>query len=130
VNTDQLIRRTGLSFRQVDYWCDKGYLRPDAAHPGTGYARNFTADEVRVAGVMKRLVDAGLRVDVAERVARGHEEIAPGIEVLVDRDKHPDGPTSREIRRAAALVKREIVRSPKARRIRALREAQKVGAHS
>jgi DNA-binding transcriptional MerR regulator len=130
VNTDQLINRSGLTYRQVDHWCARGYLRPDEAHPGVGYARNFTADEVRIAVVMARLTRKGISVETAECIARSGPDLGDGVEVFVDRDRTPDSPTSRDVQRAVVLLSRTIVRNPKARRLRALRAARKAGTHS
>lgn len=72
-----------LTYRRLDHWCSKGWLRPDH-RGGTGYARTFTGDEVQVARIMVRLIAAGLTPSAAARIARGETEIAPGIRVLVD----------------------------------------------
>lgn len=72
-----------ITYRQLDFWCSKGWLRPDQ-RGGSGYARTFSGDEARVARTMARLVAAGLKPDAAHRVARGEQELAPGIVVLVD----------------------------------------------
>lgn len=75
-----------ITYRQLDHWCVKGWLRPDH-RGGTGYARTFSGDEVRVARVMARLVAAGLTPAAAHRVARGEQELAPGIRVLVNQPR-------------------------------------------
>ena len=75
----------GLTYRQVDYWCRKGYLRPECyPTPGTGQRRTFTPGEIAVATRIARLVAAGLAVKTAARVARAEwwpVEIGPGITV-------------------------------------------------
>lgn len=67
--------------RQVDHWVRKGYLRPAEPLPGSGNARDWSAEEVRVAERMARLVGAGVALKVAADVARadGPVELAPGI---------------------------------------------------
>jgi hypothetical protein len=59
-----------VSYRQIDYWVRRGWLRPDDPRPGSGYGRDWSDDEVRVAERMARLVRAGLAPDVAARLAR------------------------------------------------------------
>ncbi len=77
--------RAGLSYRQLDHWTTRGWLKVVGdAKPGTGNARSWLVGEDRVAGIMVRLTDAGIKPDVAEQIARGHHEIGPGIVVMVD----------------------------------------------
>ena len=72
----------GVSYRQLDYWCRRGYLRP--VHTGgSGAPRRWTQAEVDIAQLMARLVAAGLPPLVAEQVARGKPDIGPGITVVV-----------------------------------------------
>jgi hypothetical protein len=56
------------TYRQLDHWCRVGYLRIDS--PGSGYLRNWPATEQRVAELMGRLVDAGMRPGPAAELAR------------------------------------------------------------
>ncbi len=82
----------GISYRQLDFWCRTRYL--SCSHPatGSGSARRFSADEVRVAVAIKRLLDVGFRPDAAARIARipeGREVPAaipfgPGVLVILD----------------------------------------------
>lgn len=84
MNADRLLAYAGITYRRLDYWCTKGYLAADKANPGSGYARQFTVTEAQVARTMRRLIDAGVKVDVAHSVARGQSEIAPGIRVVIE----------------------------------------------
>lgn len=74
----------GASYRQLDYWARRGYLRLTQHKPGPGHAREWPDEEIRVARVMARLTVAGFPPALAERVARGDTEVAPGIHILVD----------------------------------------------
>lgn len=85
VMTDHVVRVSGASFRQIDHWRTQGYLRP-VGLGGTGHAFYWAAAEVRVAVLMKRLVDAGLTPAAACRAARNGGVLAPGIRVAVDDD--------------------------------------------
>jgi len=61
----------GPSYRQIEYWVDKGYLRPEGAgNEGDRAMWSWPPAEQRVAVAMGRLVADGLRPDVAERIAR------------------------------------------------------------
>ena len=71
----------GLSCRQVDYWTRHGLLRAHNPDPGCGRRRTWPADEVAVAAVMVRLVDAGLTPEAAHRAARHGGVLAPGVSV-------------------------------------------------
>jgi DNA-binding transcriptional MerR regulator len=78
-----LVQVSGATFRQLDHWCRKGWLRPEGGE-GTGNFRDFPGDEISVAKVMARLVDAGVSPEAAHRAARNSGELAPGVRVDVD----------------------------------------------
>lgn len=61
---------TGITYRQLDYWCRTGYLHPSTANPGSGYQRSFPADEVEIARLMVLLTGAGVEAKAAARAAR------------------------------------------------------------
>jgi hypothetical protein len=65
-----IARAVGVSYRRLDYWARCGYLRADGEGSGSGVRRRFSDDELRVAQLMARLVDAGLTVPTAANVAR------------------------------------------------------------
>jgi len=64
----RLDEETGVTYRQLDFWTKKGYLRCKA--PGSGYAREFSSEEKRVAELMGHLVRAGITPKCASRYAR------------------------------------------------------------
>jgi DNA-binding transcriptional MerR regulator len=78
---------TGMTYRQIDYACRKGLLKP--LHVGgTGYSREWTHPELDVARLIGRLTapQVGLSLETAARIARagaGRHEIAPGIVIEV-----------------------------------------------
>jgi hypothetical protein len=61
--------QAGVSYRQLDTWISKGYLKAIGGE-GTGYSRDLPEPEVRVAREMGKLVRAGMAPPTAERVAR------------------------------------------------------------
>ncbi len=76
--------RGGASYRQIDYWTRIGYLQA-LDNSGTGHPRRWPLAERDIAGVMHRLVQAGITPAVAHRIARagGTCELGPGIQVTV-----------------------------------------------
>ena len=73
----------GISYRQLDYWTRHEYLKSDAPAPGTGVPRTWPLDELAVAGLLVRLLEAGFILKAALSVARGQTEPAPGVHVLI-----------------------------------------------
>lgn len=71
----------GMTYRQVDWWCRRGYLTPDNPGPGSGYRRTFPPQEVAVAAVMAALTAAGVSASAARRAARNGGLLAPGVRV-------------------------------------------------
>lgn len=72
----------GISYRQLDHWCRRGYLHPD--HPGSyGVARHWTVDEVAVLVDMAQLVRLGFTARAAARLARDGGERAAVAAALV-----------------------------------------------
>lgn len=71
-----LADEAGLSYRQLDYWTRRGYLKPVEDNPGSGRERHFTAWETGVARRMGGLVEAGLTVETASAIARGDSSAA------------------------------------------------------
>lgn len=68
----------GLTYRRLDYWTRVGYLRPDRPTPGSGYARGWSEEELRVAAAIFRLTESGLTVAQAAPLARR----GPGAHVV------------------------------------------------
>lgn len=74
----------GITYRQLDFWSRRGYLKASNPDCGSGREKHWPEAELRVADVMYRLTKAGLTVKAAHTVARGQSELAPGVTVLVD----------------------------------------------
>jgi DNA-binding transcriptional MerR regulator len=93
-STAALALELGISYRRLDHWVRRGYLRPWNPAPGCGRARAWPANECQVAALMLRLIGAGFEVEAAAEVAReavaawgtlggsACAEVAPGV-VLV-----------------------------------------------
>lgn len=61
----------GVTYRQLDYWCRRGWLGDDegSVGEGSGFARSFTVRQFEVACFMAMLVRAGYTASSAARVA-------------------------------------------------------------
>jgi DNA-binding transcriptional MerR regulator len=86
---DEVLAR-GLPARTIEHWIFLGLLRP--VHRGRGTPRVWPQDELQIADLMGRLVDAGLTPQSAARAARSHVEgrpivrLAPGVTLAIDTD--------------------------------------------
>lgn len=76
--TNDVARATGLSFRQVDYWCTNGVITPTRPSSGSGRPRGFSPAEVdclRLLALVQRLYasfaehDSGIRHESLRRLA-------------------------------------------------------------
>jgi len=61
---------TGITYRQLDYWIDKGHVRPEEPHPGSGNGRRYPAEEIEIAKRIKANLDCGYSLHAAARIAR------------------------------------------------------------
>ncbi len=58
----------GISYRQLDYWARTGLLRPSVADArGSGSQRRYSYRDVLELKVIKRLLDAGLKLQQARQ---------------------------------------------------------------
>jgi hypothetical protein len=76
----------GVTYRRLDYWARRGYLRPERDSRSSGIPRRWPAAEVEVARRMARLTGSGIAVERAAVFARYSwpaGEIAPGVTLAV-----------------------------------------------
>jgi hypothetical protein len=73
----EVCRSIGLTYRQLDYWCRHGWLKPEPqsrgnAKPGygPGWDRRWPQAELDTARMMARLVHLGITAQQAAKVAR------------------------------------------------------------
>lgn len=69
VSTREMLDRTGVSYRVLDWWCGHLELIPKGS-PGSGRSRMYTERDVRVVTAAVAMRDAGLRASVAVETAR------------------------------------------------------------
>jgi DNA-binding transcriptional MerR regulator len=64
----QVCALVGITYRQLDYWARTGLLRPSIAEAtGSGSQRRYSYGDVLELKVIKRLLDAGLKLQQARR---------------------------------------------------------------
>lgn len=55
----EVVRRSGATYRQLDYWCRAGLFGEQLRGRGSGRRRGFTEEDVKVARGLARLSAAG-----------------------------------------------------------------------
>jgi DNA-binding transcriptional MerR regulator len=64
----QVCSLVGITYRQLDYWARTGLLRPSITDaPGSGSQRRYSYGDVLELKVIKRLLDAGLKLQQARQ---------------------------------------------------------------
>lgn len=72
LNTQEVLDSIdGLTYRQLNVWTVAGYLGDDRKRIGQGRARDYTTQEVDVLRRMFPLVRAGVRPEIASKIALG-----------------------------------------------------------
>lgn len=87
LGSEEIIAAVGVSYRQLDRWTAQGLVKSlgDPA-PGSGYRRQWSAEEVEVIAAMHVLVnEGGLTPEAASRAARNRGVLATGVVVMVNR---------------------------------------------
>lgn len=83
VAANDLRARTGITYRQMDYWIRAGLVQLAEPSNGMGHSRYVGPAEVQVVMVMAALVKAGVSPEAASRAARNGGELAPGVRVVI-----------------------------------------------
>ena len=87
MDTPQVAKRIGVTYRQIDYWVRCGCIRGVTQDPGSGNHREWPAAPIAIADRMARLVQAGMRPPIASGIANrgpGNYDVAPGIQVTLE----------------------------------------------
>jgi DNA-binding transcriptional MerR regulator len=82
-----MMRYHGLTYRQLDYWCRQGYVKPAWESKGSGHPRCFTLEEVRVVTTMAKLVSVGIAPASAHYAARHNGRLSADVRVIIDETK-------------------------------------------
>jgi DNA-binding transcriptional MerR regulator len=84
--TTEVIHLTGLTFRQIDYWCRVGIIVPKVEADGSGTKREFSIEQVRAIALCRRLADLGMRApgltEVYADACDWHEQFWAGIALV------------------------------------------------
>lgn len=75
----------GLTYRQINYWTNQGYLRPDPQNPGT-----WLDGETHIAHRMLSLIEVGFKPGKAHEMARSDDRwvMLPPVS-NIDENPHP-----------------------------------------
>lgn len=90
----EVIEQTGITYRQLDYWCRTGIIEPTIPGRGSGSARRFTEREVDTIRALVAMLSLSFAVPskrpgglkafvehVREHGATGSWEFAPGVTI-------------------------------------------------
>ena len=72
----------GITYRQLDHWVRRGYLKPDNLDGGSGHLRTFPIRELSVAWMMAKLTAAGV-TPTAARAARNGGWLTDRVKIAV-----------------------------------------------
>lgn len=64
VLSTELLDETGITYRQLDYWCRTGLLTPREDIHGSGWTRSFDESQVERAHLIKALLGGGIELQV------------------------------------------------------------------
>jgi DNA-binding transcriptional MerR regulator len=93
-----LVHYSGISYRQLDYWTSRGYLKTyHDSNPGSGTAREYPFDQAKKARLMLCLITLGFEVHLAEKISAfavlGEYKLhlGHGVTLLIEDHEHKDG---------------------------------------
>lgn len=81
-----LTATTGVTYRQVDFWVRRGYIKPIQAGQGkgSGLDRFFFAEDYAYAQKLARLVAAGCGIHMARAIMdKGYLELKDGYRLVL-----------------------------------------------
>jgi DNA-binding transcriptional MerR regulator len=98
INTKELAKRTGATFRQIDYWCLKGVISPvGKSSPGSGIKREFDESiisRVRLLAKLSKAFHNSLHKNeqkkICEAYDKGYIDVGGGIILSWPDEKNSD----------------------------------------
>lgn len=88
----QARRAAGITQRQLDYWEQRGLLRPSLAHPGRrGKDRRYSYTDLVKLRVVKELRQAGLSLQRIRKAVRALKQRDPDMDPLLEEKLITDG---------------------------------------
>lgn len=89
--SDDVLKATRLTSRQLDHWLRQGYVDLPSPTPGSGHPRRFTDAELDSIGTLAALVGAGLKPDRAAEIAQCPQFETEYVQIQFDPEKiHAD----------------------------------------
>ena len=89
----QVMARTGVTFRRLDYWARTGVIVPHGAGQGPGRRRGWNPEQVREVEIMTVLSDAGINpvplTGLVHAAAAGRREFRFGRGVCLRVEHRP-----------------------------------------
>ena len=70
LSSQNIIKRTGITARQLDHWCTREYIPEADINPGTGQTRFFSWDQLEFIQVMKELIEIGVSPEKASQLTK------------------------------------------------------------
>lgn len=74
----------GPTYRQLEYWCRRGWVKPDNPGCGSGQRMTFPPAEALMALSMWRLVTAGLTPYAAHYATKHDGHLGSGVRVVIE----------------------------------------------
>lgn len=87
IGVKELMKGTGLTYRQIDYWCRKGVIDPiNSETVSIGFAREFDANIVErvrtlstISTACKNRLSLEILREIYDNFDNGHIYLAPGV---------------------------------------------------
>jgi len=70
---DNVVKATGLTYRQLDHYIRRGYIQMSNPTPGSGVPRLFTGEQLDRIGTIQALIEAGFKPRAAAEIAQSPE---------------------------------------------------------
>ncbi len=78
INTSELVKRTGATTRQIDYWCRKGVISPiETPCPGSGRHRKFDNEiipRVKLLVKLSNVFHHKLHTNILKKIYNSYDE--------------------------------------------------------
>lgn len=91
MTTTEVAKRAGITYRQLDYWLRCGFVTVPEPSPGSGTAREWSAETVTAAWRLASLVRCGMKPDAAARILGSIDDAgavnldAGRVRIIIDR---------------------------------------------
>jgi DNA-binding transcriptional MerR regulator len=89
MNSYDVVRLTGVTYRQLDWWVRQGYIETTNVVSGSGCPRDISAEEAKKVVRIKLLIDAGLANQMAILIATDayHEDRPCDVEIRIKKER-------------------------------------------